>query len=178
MMAVCDHRKKITYASVRHPGTTHDSIGYNLSNLKRHMEACHNPRKPRYLISDEGVNCQKTLLTAYRRDRGEVAFNMNAIQIILTKTFLLNSVNGRAQRLFNRRLKSFRCWIEHTFGLWKKQFPIFFNALRKYKLKYSQATIISSIGKKLALKIYTVLAQIEQRRSNFRLGFFGEDFTK
>ena len=75
MMAVCDHRKKITYASVRHPGTTHDSIGYNLSNLKRHMEACHNPRKPRYLISDEGVNCQKTVLTAYRRDRGEFSNN-------------------------------------------------------------------------------------------------------
>ena len=26
--------------------------------------------------------------------------------------------------------------------------------------------------------LITVLAQIEQRRSNFRLGFFGEDFTK
>ena len=28
------------------------------------------------------------------------------------------------------------------------------------------------------LQLHTVPAQIERRRSNFRLGFFGEDFTK
>ena len=28
------------------------------------------------------------------------------------------------------------------------------------------------------LSVTTVPAQIERRRSNFRLGFFGEDFTK
>ena len=70
MLGVCDHRKKFIYASVRHAGTFHDSVGYNFSQLKRHMEEIHNPRRPRYLISDEGVNCQKTMLTAYRRDRG------------------------------------------------------------------------------------------------------------
>ena len=57
----------------------------------------------------------------------------------------MNSVAGDAQKLFNRKLKRFRCWIEHTFGMWKKQFPIFFNELRKYKQVNSQATIISSI---------------------------------
>ena len=70
VLAVCDHRKKIIYLSVRHPGTVHDSVGYNLSKLRLHLEECHDPKRPRYLISDEGVNCQKTVLTAYRRDRG------------------------------------------------------------------------------------------------------------
>ena len=79
MLAVCDHRKKFRYASVRHPGTTHDSIGYNLSHLRLKMEACHNPRKPRYLISDEGVNCQKTILTAYRRNRGRIGIESSQI---------------------------------------------------------------------------------------------------
>ena len=70
MIAVCDHRKKFTYASVRLCGTAHDSTGYNYSNLKIHMEQNHDPRSPKYLISDEGVNCQKTMLTPIRRDRG------------------------------------------------------------------------------------------------------------
>ena len=56
-----------------------------------------------------------------------------------------HSVVGPAQRLFNRRLKRFRCWIEHTFGMWKKMFPIFLSAFRKYKCENSQATIIASI---------------------------------
>ena len=81
MLAVCDHRKKFRYASVRHPGTTHDSIGYNLSHLRLKMEACHNPRKPRYLISDEGVNCQKTMLTAYRRDRGKILITVTCYPV-------------------------------------------------------------------------------------------------
>ena len=70
MLGICDHRKKFTYVNVDWPGTVHDSVGYNLSNLKIHMEEMYNPRSPKYLISDEGVNCQKTMLTAYRRDRG------------------------------------------------------------------------------------------------------------
>ena len=70
MLGVCDHRKKFTYVSVRHAGTVHDSVGYNYSKLKDHMEQAFDPRHPKYLISDEGVNCQKTMLTAYRRDRG------------------------------------------------------------------------------------------------------------
>ena len=65
-------RKKFTYVSPRHAGTRHDSVCYNVSNLKLHMEEIHNPRSPKYLVSDEGVNCQKTVLTAYRRDRGEI----------------------------------------------------------------------------------------------------------
>ena len=73
MLGVCDHRKKFIYASVRHAGSVHDSVGYNYSELKRHMEEIHNPRRPRYLISDEGVNCQKTMLTAYRRNRGRIS---------------------------------------------------------------------------------------------------------
>ena len=51
---------------------------------------------------------------------------------------------GPAERLFNRRLKRFRVWIEHTFGMWKKMFPIFLSALRKIKRENSQVTIISS----------------------------------
>ena len=51
---------------------------------------------------------------------------------------------GPAERLFNRRLKRFRVWIEHTFGMWKKMFPIFLSALRKVKRENSQVTIISS----------------------------------
>ena len=66
------NRKKFTYISPRNAGTRHDSVCYNYSNLKLHMEEIHNPRSPKYLVSDEGVNCQKTVLTAYRRDRGEI----------------------------------------------------------------------------------------------------------
>ena len=49
------------------------------------------------------------------------------------------------QRLYNRRLKRFRVWIEHTFGMWKKMFPIFLSEFRKDKRENSQATIIASI---------------------------------
>ena len=52
---------------------------------------------------------------------------------------------GEAQRLFNRRLKRFRVWIEHTFGMWKKRFPIFLSEFRKDKKENSQATIVASI---------------------------------
>ena len=65
---------------------------------------------------------------------------------------------GPAQRLFNRRLKRFRVWIEHTFGEWKSRFPMFLFALRKDKLEYCQATII---GKKHALKNIIQLMQFD-----------------
>ena len=54
------------------------------------------------------------------------------------------SVPGPAEKLFNRRLKRFRVWIEHTFGMFKKMFPIFLSALRKDLQANSQATIVSS----------------------------------
>ena len=93
-MGICDHKKKLRYFSVKHYGRTHDSVCFNTSQLRAQLEANFNPRKARYLVSDEGVPNQKVLITAFRRDR------------VITP----------AQKLYNRTLKRFRVHIEHTFG--------------------------------------------------------------
>ena len=51
---------------------------------------------------------------------------------------------------------------------------------RKQKKKWNPISIFLYIWKwlKSIKNVNTVPAQIERRRSNFRLGFFGEDFTK
>ena len=56
----------------------------------------------RWLIGDEGFQNHRTLITSIRRDR----------------------VHTAAERRFNKLFKRVRVWIEHTFGLLKKMFPI------------------------------------------------------
>ena len=50
-----------------------------------------------------------------------------------------------AQKQFNIVLGKMRVLIEHTFGMWKKLFPIFLYGVRKYKCINSQATIIAGV---------------------------------
>ena len=69
----------------------------------------------------QGFQNHKTLITSIRRDR----------------------VRTPAERRFNREFKRIRVWIEHTFGLLKKMFPVLLIELRKYKQIYSQATIFA-----------------------------------
>ena len=77
---MCDHKKKLTYLSPRNKGSMNDSVAYNTSYLKVRLLDQFNPNKPRYLISDEGINNQKTMLIPFRRDR----------------------VKSRAEKLYNR----------------------------------------------------------------------------
>ena len=107
-IAVCDHNKKFTYLSVKHYGSINDSVAYNTSYLKVKLLEQFNPKKPRYLVSDEGINNQKTMFIPFRRDR----------------------VKSRAEKLYNRQLKKFRVYIEHCFGMWKMMFPILLDELR------------------------------------------------
>ena len=81
-------------------------------------------------------------------------------------------MEGPAQRLYNRRLKRFRVWIEHTFGMWKKMFPIFLSALRKYKIINSQATIISSIV------LYNIARDLEEEEPTLPETVSAEEFDR
>ena len=57
---------------------------------------------------------------------------------------ILPQVRTVPERRFNNSLKRIRVWIEHTFGCWKKMFPILLVCFRKYKCINSLATIYAS----------------------------------
>ena len=93
-MAICDDRNKFTYFSCQYPGTTHDSVAYQLSRLRIELERTFDFDAPRYLIGDKGYTNQKTMIVPFKK----------------------NQLKTKAQKDFNILLGKVRVLIEHTFG--------------------------------------------------------------
>ena len=122
-MAVCNHKKKFIYFSCKFPGATHDSVAFGTSQLKIDLESTFDCDCPRFLIGDKGYTNENIMIVPFKK----------------------NQVKNNAQKLFNIALGKVRVIIEHTFGMWKKLFPIFLYGVRKYKSINSQATIIAGV---------------------------------
>ncbi|XP_053948747.1 putative nuclease HARBI1 isoform X2 [Anastrepha ludens] len=66
-MIVCDHTMKITYINAKNPGATHDSMAFNMSPLKAHLEEQHlNGRRNTWLLGDAGYALKPYLMTPFR----------------------------------------------------------------------------------------------------------------
>ena len=83
---------------------------------------------PRFLIGDEGLQCQKTCLSPVKSRN--------------------NRVLTQAEKLFNKTLTSFRVKNEHAFGHLKNTFPILKQELRKDTPDNSTASdeLVNPIG--------------------------------
>ena len=92
--AVCDHRNKFLYFSCQFPGSCHDSVAYDMSNLKINLENSFDFNSPRFLIGDKGYTNQKTMIVPFKE----------------------NQLHTNAQKEFNKILGKLRVLIEHTFG--------------------------------------------------------------
>ena len=122
-MAICDNKKKFIYFSCKFPGATHDSVAFDTSELKVVLDGKFKFDSPRFLLGDKGYTNQKILIVPFKN----------------------NQLKTNAQKEFNKLLGKVRVLIEHTFGMWKRLFPIFLYGVRKYKCTNSQATIIAGV---------------------------------
>ncbi|XP_053964961.1 putative nuclease HARBI1 isoform X1 [Anastrepha ludens] len=99
-MIVCDHTMKITYINAKNLGATHDSMAFNMSPLKLHLEEQHlNGRRNTWLPGDAGYALKPYLMTPFR-----------------------NSEEGSPQRTYNKQHAKARSIIERTIGVLKNRF--------------------------------------------------------
>ncbi|XP_053957231.1 putative nuclease HARBI1 [Anastrepha ludens] len=99
---------KITYINAKNPGATHDSISFNMSPLKAHLEEQHlNGRRNTWLLGDARYALKPYLMTAFK-----------------------NSEEGSPQRAYNKQHAKARSIIERTIRVLKmfvagKSSPLF-----------------------------------------------------
>ena len=93
-MAICDNQKKFRYFSCQFPGSTHDSVAYNQSQLRINLENSFSFDSPRFLLGDKGYTNQRTMIVPFKT----------------------NQLKTNAQKEFNKLLGKIRVLIEHTFG--------------------------------------------------------------
>ncbi|XP_036339753.1 uncharacterized protein LOC118749080 isoform X1 [Rhagoletis pomonella] len=67
VVSVCDHTMKIRYINAKNPGATHDSMVFNMSSLKIHLEQQHlNGLRNTWLLGDAGYALKPYLMTPFR----------------------------------------------------------------------------------------------------------------
>eukprot|EP00734_Pompholyxophrys_sp_LG126_P000527 Pompholyxophrys_sp_v1_NODE_259_length_959_cov_1.660398.p1 type:complete len:132 gc:universal NODE_259_length_959_cov_1.660398:553-948(+) len=100
MVAICDAKQRLLYASAHQPGSVHDSRVFINSTFGQVMlETPHKLFPGRsYLFGDSADKLLPTLMKAYVNPRNE------------------------AEREWNRSFRSVRTIIEHTFGKLKARF--------------------------------------------------------
>ena len=87
------------------------------------VESNFNIDAPRFFLGDKGYANDNTMIVPIKE----------------------NSVKTQAEKQFNIILGKARVIIEHTFGIWKKMWPILMYKLRKDRSLNSQATILSTV---------------------------------
>ncbi|XP_054746643.1 putative nuclease HARBI1 [Anastrepha obliqua] len=77
VMLVCDHELKIRYVDASHPGASHDSLIWNVSELRSHFETqFSNHQRTVWLLGDAGYPLEPWLITPYRTpNQAEIKFN-------------------------------------------------------------------------------------------------------
>ncbi|XP_054729752.1 putative nuclease HARBI1 [Anastrepha obliqua] len=67
VMLVCDHELKIRYVDASHPGASHDSLIWNVSELRSHFDTqFSNHQRTFWLLGDAGYPLEPWLITPYR----------------------------------------------------------------------------------------------------------------
>ena len=125
VLGIVNDLKVFIMASVRFPGSTHDSRNHNESWMKAGDERQFDFNHPRFHVGDAGFMCQKTcLIPVKERNNHELT---------------------RPEKLYNKTLTSFRSINEHAFGNLKDKFPILHeknsSGVRKDKSIYSQVVM-------------------------------------
>ncbi|XP_053949397.1 putative nuclease HARBI1 [Anastrepha ludens] len=77
VMLVCDHELKIRHVDASHPGASHDSLIWNVSELRSHFETqFSNHQRTFWLLSDAGYSLEPWLIAPYRTpNQAEIKFN-------------------------------------------------------------------------------------------------------
>ena len=122
-LGICDHQNKFIWFSCQAPGATHDSVIYYTSRVRAMIEATFDYDSPRFFLGDKGYTNERSMIVPFRE----------------------KSAKSRAQKLFNAALTKARVVIEHSYGIFKKTWPIFLYKVRKYNCLNSQATILAGI---------------------------------
>ena len=65
-LVVCDHRKRIRYASFCNPGSFNDSGGLNRSPLHPWLGQNFNQQSPKYIMGDKAFGCGSTMIPRFR----------------------------------------------------------------------------------------------------------------
>ncbi|XP_050321016.1 putative nuclease HARBI1 [Bactrocera neohumeralis] len=74
-LVVCDQKMRFRFIDASHPGACHDSLVWNVSELKRHI--CNN-RSNFWMLGDAGYPLESFLLTPYRTpEEGSVEAKFN-----------------------------------------------------------------------------------------------------
>lgn len=108
VFAGCDHRGKFIMFSPRNSGATNDSLAWDCTLLKIHMESSANFIPAHYyFVCDEAVQCCERVLTPYG-GRGI----------------------GRWKDSFNFHLSAMRQTIERAFGMLTRRWGIFWRPLQ------------------------------------------------
>ena len=122
-LGICDHENRFIWFSCQAPGATHDSVIYYTSKVRAKIEATFDYDSPRFFLGDKGYRNERSMIVPIRE----------------------NSVKTRAQKLFNTALSKARIVIEHSYGIFKKTWPIFLYKVRKYNCSNSQCTILAGV---------------------------------
>lgn len=100
----------------RWPGSTHDSLIFNSSRVKKRFE--NKEFEPAVLLGDGGYKLELYLMTPFRNPLTEDEINYNRVQILVRNT------------------------VERKYGVWKRRFPCLVFGLR-CKLETSLAVIVA-----------------------------------
>ncbi|MCL4144307.1 UNVERIFIED_CONTAM: hypothetical protein GTU68_041549 [Idotea baltica] len=129
--AVCDPTCKFTFASIRWPGSCHDSFILRQTTLFNQYE---NNEKNGFILADSGYPCRKWIMTPYRNPQTQ------------------------SQMLYNNALSKTRVKIECAFGLLKRRFRILHDEMRvtpeKAPLLISAAMILHNIAITLNMPVF------------------------
>ncbi|XP_059219925.1 putative nuclease HARBI1 [Stomoxys calcitrans] len=100
VMVVCDHKLRIRYISPSHPGSAHDSLVWNVSDLKAYLaERYNNGERNTWLLGDAGYPLEPYLITPFRA-----------------------AEEGSAESRFNTVHSKARNIVERTIGVAKNRF--------------------------------------------------------
>ncbi|XP_055912025.1 putative nuclease HARBI1 [Eupeodes corollae] len=107
VLLICDYKMKIRSVDATHPGASHDSLIWSMSDARHHFwEQYQSGQRGSWLLGDAGFALESFVLTPYRF-----------------------SQSGTNQSNFNRRHASARNVIERTNGNLKTRFRCLLNTL-------------------------------------------------
>ncbi|XP_013110337.1 putative nuclease HARBI1 isoform X2 [Stomoxys calcitrans] len=119
---VCDHKLRIRYISPNHPGSVHDSLVWNTSDLKEFLKTNYlNGETNTWLLGDAGYPLEPYLITPFR-----------------------SAEDGTAESRFNYIHSQARNVVERTIGVLKNRFRCILGA-RQLHYKPKMAGKITSV---------------------------------